>query len=170
MADSFSYDNYNFKRNLLFTGPTGTGKTWKATEILGKFDGGDTHKDIWTYKIKDAKFKQYVKNNMLNLRPPQDYVNSVILYPLEMMLRAKVLLFDDVGVSDVTDAYLRDFTYIIDERIEKGLTTIFTTNLKKEELKEKLNERILSRLLFNTDVVVFTGKDRRLDTTKYFKN
>jgi DNA replication protein DnaC len=78
------------------------------------------------------------------------------------------LLFDDLGVSDVTEAYLRDFTYMIDERIEKGLITIFTTNLKKSELQEKLNERIVSRVLFNTDVVVFSGEDQRLKTTQYY--
>jgi hypothetical protein len=36
-------------------------------------------------------------------------------------------------------------------------------------LKDKLNERITSRLLFNADVVVFRWKDRRLDTTNYFE-
>lgn len=105
---------------------------------------------------------------MLYLRPPLEWQSSYKNYPLEIMLRVKVLLYDDIGVSDVSDAYLRDFTYIIDERIKKGLTTIFTTNLKKEELKQKLNERIVSRILFNTDVIIFNGEDKRLNTTKYF--
>lgn len=168
--ENFKFDKYDFKRNLLFTWPTGTWKTYKAKFILKDFKNDKIHDKLLTYNISDAEFKQFVKSNMLYLRKPEDYLASITIYPLEMMLRAGVLLFDDIGVSDVTDAYLRDFTYIIDKRIDKGLTTIFTTNLKKSELKEKLNERIVSRILFNTDVIVFTGEDRRLKTTKYFNN
>jgi hypothetical protein len=36
-------------------------------------------------------------------------------------------------------------------------------------LNKKLNERIVNRVLFNTDVVVFTWDDKRLATTKYFQ-
>jgi DNA replication protein DnaC len=46
--------------------------------------------------------------------------------------------------------------------------TIYTTNLTKDELQKKLNERIVSRMLYNTDVVVFKGDDLRLKTTQYF--
>jgi len=165
----FSVENYDYKRNLLFTGPTGTGKTFTAEGILKKFPGEGVHEKIRTYSVSDAKFKQFVKSNMLTLRKPEDYKSGLDNYPLEMMLRVKVLLYDDIGVSDTSEAYLRDFTFIIDERIKKGLTTIFTTNLKQDELKEKLNERIVSRILFNTDVIVMDGKDRRSETTNYFK-
>lgn len=109
-----------------------------------------------------------VKSNLLILRSAQEWQSSLAEYPLELMLRVKVLLYDDIGVSDVSEAYLRDFTYIIDERIKKGLTTIFTTNLKRDELKAKLNERIVSRILFNTDVIIFDGEDRRLKTTNFY--
>ena len=107
---------------------------------------------------------------MLNLRKPADFQNSIELYPLEMMLKAKVLLFDDIGVSDISDVYLRDLTFLLDERIDKNLITIFTTNLSQKELEEKLNARIVSRILFNADVIAFEGEDRRLKTTKYFTN
>jgi len=161
-------ENYDFKRNLLFCWPTWVGKTYKAEELIKKFAKNKESK-LATYSMTDARFKQMVKSNMLTLRPPIEWQSSLTQYPLEMMLRAKVLLYDDLWVSDVTEAYLRDFTFIIDERIKKGLPTIFTTNLNKAELQEKLNERIVSRALYNTDVVVFKWEDRRLATTKYYE-
>ena len=165
---NFNFESFDFKRNLLFSGPTGVGKTFRAKEILSKFSDPNKHEKLQTYNISDAKFKQLIKSNQLILRKPDEYTNSIESYPLEMMLRVGVLMYDDIGVSDVSDAYLRDLTFILDERIEKNLINIFTTNLKSQELKERLNERILSRILLNTDVVVFTGKDRRLQNTNYF--
>ncbi|ATU04885.1 hypothetical protein BKN14_00305 [Candidatus Gracilibacteria bacterium HOT-871] len=166
--EKFNLEKYDFKRNLLFSGKPGVGKTYLAREILQKYKSRRYEKILDKYEISDAYFKQLVKTNSLKLRLPEDYAVSLEFYPLEIMMRCEVLLYDDVGVSDVTEAYLRDFTFILDERKKRGLVTIFTTNLKKVELQEKLNERIVSRLLDDCDVVVFSGEDRRQKTTRYF--
>lgn len=170
-TEKFDFENYDFKRSLLLCGPTGTGKTWKAEkELLPKYIRSLKEPNkLAVYQTTDAYFKQMVKSNMLCLRSPEDWQTSFTMYPLEMMLRCWVLLYDDIGVSDVSDAYLRDLTFVLDERIKKGLPVIYTTNLTKEELQKKLNERIVSRVLFNTDVVVFKWEDKRLATTKYFE-
>lgn len=170
-TNKFQFENYDFKRSLLLCGPTGTGKTYTATWLLKKFAStcNDPRSKLSTYNITDAYFKQMVKSNMLVLRPPIEWQSSIQQYPLEVMLRTQVLLYDDIWVSDTSEAYLRDFTFILDERIKKGLPTIFTTNLTKDEMIKKLNERIVSRVLFNTDVVVFKWDDKRLATTKYFE-
>ena len=164
----YDISKHDYTRSLLFTWPTGVGKTYTAKKLLDKFND-DPNDKLATYHVSDAKFKQMVKSNLLFLRKPTDRQCSLMSYPLEVMTRCKLLLYDDVWVSDVTEAYLRDLTYILDERIEKKLTTIFTTNLSKKELEAKLNQRILSRLLFNTDVVVFKWEDRREATTRMYE-
>lgn len=167
--DKFDLKKYDYKRSLVFCGPTGVGKTYTANDLLANFQVWENEEyPLKKYSISDAYFKQMVKSNMLVLRKHEDWMDKITNYPLEMMLKCALLLYDDLGVSDVSDAYLRDFTFIVDERIKKGLPTIFTTNLTKDELQQKLNERLVSRVLYNTDVVVFTGEDRRLPTTKYF--
>lgn len=162
--------DYDFKRSLLLCWPTWVGKTYEATKLLEKFKLDQDWKDnpLITYSISDGKFKQMVKSNMLHLRTPKERQTSYKFFPLEILLRTKLLLYDDLWVSDVTDAYLRDLTYILDERIKKWLPTIYTSNLNKEELSQKLNERIVSRVLWNTDVIVFNGEDKRLQTTNYY--
>lgn len=166
--EKIDLEKYDYKRNLLFTWPTGTGKTTKAKELLKKTHNPEIHEKLQKYFITDSEFKQLVKNNSLSLRKPTETWSNIESYPMEMMIRSWVLLYDDIGVSDATEPYLRDLTYILDKRIDRKLPTIFTTNLKKDELKEKLNERIVSRILYNTDVVIFQGDDRRLETTRYF--
>ena len=165
----YNFTSYKFDRNLLFCWATGVGKTYKAEELLKRYRK-DNKSPLATYSTIDAYFKQMVKSNKLMFRKPEDWQVPIKEYPLEVMLKCKILLFDDIWVADTTDAYLRDFTFILDERLKNWLTTIFTTNLQKKDLDKKLNERIVSRLLYNTDVVVFNGNDRRLETTQYFEN
>ena len=169
----FDFKNYDFKRSLILCGPTWVGKTMTATALINKYKkqskSEKSSEKFVAYNISDAYFKQMVKSNMLYLRPPIEWQSSLDQYPLEIMLHTELLLYDDLWVSDISDAYLRDFTFVLDERIKKGLPTIFTTNLNKDELQKKLNERIVSRVLFNTDVVVFKWEDKRLATTKYFE-
>ena len=169
VKEKFDFKNYDFKRNLLFCWKPWIWKTFLAKKILEKFEDKNLHNLLKKYSITDAYFKQLVKTNALVLRKPEDFSASLEFYPLELMTRCKIMLYDDIWVSDVTDAYLRDLTFILDTRLEKWLVTIFTTNLTWKELKEKLNERIFSRLLCNCDVITMQWEDRRLQTTRYFE-
>lgn len=166
--EKYNFENYDFKRNLLFSWSVWIWKTYQARQILKKYKNENRDPRIWNYELTDAYFKQLVKSNLLQLRAPEEYWTSIELYPLEMMIRVDVLLYDDLWVSDTSEAYLRDLTFILDERIKKNLITIFTTNLKKSELKEKLNERIVSRILYNCDVIIMQWDDKRAVTTNYF--
>ena len=50
---------------------------------------------------------------------------------------------------------------IINTRVGAGLSTIYTSNLSPEELKEGLGDRISSRVLGSSGVIEITGADRR---------
>jgi hypothetical protein len=54
---------------------------------LKKYNNPAINEKLQTYKITDAKFKQMVKSNMLNLRKTDEWQTSINLFPLEMMLR-----------------------------------------------------------------------------------
>ena len=110
--EKFDFNSYGYKRNILLTWPTGVGKTHQAKELLKIFKDPTKHEKLQKYAITDAKFKQLVKSNQLTLRKPEEYNSNIENYPLEMMIRAWILLYDDIGVSDTTEAYLRDLTYI----------------------------------------------------------
>ena len=167
--EQYNFNEYAFDRNLILSGPTGVGKTFIAKKLFAKYTNPEVNKKLEKFWISDAKLKQLVKSNQLKMRSPDEYNIDLQHFPLELMIRAQVLVYDDIWVSDVSEAYLRDFTFILDERADRWLTTIFTTNLKREELETKLNQRVVSRMLHNWDVVALSGPDRRKENTRIFK-
>jgi len=169
--EKIKLNDYKFDRWLIFCWPTGTWKTYLAEQLLDRYlswiEEDKKTKFDWKF-VSDWMFKQLVKSNQLTLRGQKDREIPLNKYPLEVMIRSKVLVYDDIWVSDASDAYVRDLTFVLDERISKWFITIFTTNLSKEELQNKLNERIVSRMLYNSDIIIFTWDDKRLATTKIY--
>ncbi len=58
----------------------------------------------------------------------------------------ELLVLDDLGAEKTTDYSLTSLYMIIDERINNFKRTIITTNLSLQELEEKMDARVASRL------------------------
>lgn len=159
----------NLGKNFVLSGPVWVWKTYLAKEIvkLLKSKKKGDFENLREYFITDSKFKQLVKSNSLIMRKPEEWTLTPTLFPLEMMIKSDFLIYDDVWTSDTTPAYLRDLLFVIDERFEKK-QTIYTTNLTFKEIKEKLWERISSRMLYNSCVISMNGEDRRKTTTLFY--
>jgi DNA replication protein DnaC len=61
-------------------------------------------------------------------------------------LQLKILVLDDLGAEKTTDYSLTSLYMVIDGRINNMKRTIVTTNLSLEELEEKMDARVASRL------------------------
>ena len=157
------FETFDYSKNIVICWPVWVGKTHQALTLLKKYQWKPEREKAWSYKISDARFKELVGSQQMGHRPNDG--GSYDRYPLDMLILSDIILFDDIGVTDTTDAYLRKLTYILDERAEKWKKHIFTTNLSEQELKTKLNERIVSRIMHNATVVVMTWPDRRRDST-----
>ena len=75
-----------------------------------------------------------------------------------------VLMLDDLG----SEPLIRNITIevlfnLINERLIRGRSTVISTNLKLEELRERYTERIVSRISDPATSLVITleGKDLR---------
>lgn len=161
--EKFDFSKYDYSRNLLIFGPKWVGKSYQAQKLFDAFDSPSK------YYIKDGMFKKHVESNNLWLRSPMDWQTWITFYPMEMMIKSKLLFFDDLWVSDGSEAYIKNLTFMLDERIEKWLKTIFTTNLSMTEIEKKLDERIASRLLLDTDIIIMKWEDRRKATSKVYE-
>ncbi|MCD7731319.1 MAG: ATP-binding protein [Oscillospiraceae bacterium] len=80
---------------------------------------------------------------------------------MNLIINAELLILDDLG-SEFNTAFYESATYnIINSRINLGLPTIINTNLTIEELQEKYNDRIISRIFGVFRTLYLTGEDIR---------
>ncbi len=140
-------------RGLFLTGNIGTGKTHLAAGIVD-----------YIARIKKRKISCQIA-----------YITSVdLLAQIRMSFNTKgqdivgyfeeadLLIIDDLGVEKVTD-WVNEILYkIIDHRYNELKPTIFITNLKEDEIKEKIGERVTSRIFEMCKGIEFTGKDYRI--------
>lgn len=137
---------------LLFSGETGTGKTFISKSFL----------------------KTYILNNNLGLFIPSFNLNEELRKyhidfsqnkSLNRYIEPDLLVIEDLGTENIFNNITSEYLLIIlNERQEKNKLTLFTTNLTLNDIKERYNERFLSRLLDKNISLKynFKGKDIRL--------
>lgn len=82
---------------------------------------------------------------------------------LEELMHAPALVLDDMGVERPTEAVLEGLYTIVDHwYANKRPHLIVTSNLSPDELSQRLDDRIASRLVGLCRVIEITGDDRRL--------
>ncbi len=142
----------DFKKNLIYlAGPTGVGKTHLVRCMANALiERGKLVKIATAYQI-NQDFKTFSKT--FN----DDILNAYI--------QTEVLFIDDLGTEpqyrNVTQEH---FYLLINERKMKHLPTIITSNLSMEDVKERYDERIFSRIADReTSITIYLdGEDRRL--------
>lgn len=80
---------------------------------------------------------------------------------LELLLNADLVILDDLGSEYDTSFYVSTIYNIINTRLNKGLPTIISTNLSPQEIENKYDARLISRLFAMYDYLKFMGSDIR---------
>lgn len=139
------------KKNLLFTGPTGTGKTFLSSCIAKEFlDSGhfvlyQTATRISNI-IDDAKFRHEESEH-------GEY--------LSLIRNCDLLIIDDLG-TEYSFGYPQSQLFdILETRMISGKRTVISTNMDLNELNQKYSPRLVSRILGNYEIFVFRGDDLR---------
>jgi len=81
---------------------------------------------------------------------------------LEKYLKPRMLVLDDLGAGSLSDHERRITLDVFDDRLNACLPTITTTNWSLEEIGQKMDDRIASRLS-SFLAIELTGTDRRLE-------
>ena len=132
-------------RNLILVGPVGVGKTHAAIAAC---------RPLWVDGV-DVEFWP-VGKLLDELRPggPEG--------ELDRLTKVPVLIIDDVGSERATDWTAERMYGLVNQRWLTTLPIVATSNLAREDLIEKLGERVYSRLTGDGAVGVrLTGDDRR---------
>lgn len=143
----------NREGNLYLWGKqTGTGKSHLAG---ASYRYSCIEKRSWGYFWKPSALLRYMR--VLDSEEQEKR--------LEKLIKAPILVIDDLGIGNVTDFSLQILYEIVDGRWmneSKGL--IITANLSLDDLAKKLDDdRLPSRIAGMCDVIELKGKDRRIN-------
>ena len=148
--------------NFFFFGANpGTGKTFNASVLLNHYIYKTCLTNRFDFETPLALYIVYADlMDDLRYRRDLDRVQDT----LEMVNKVPLLLLDDIGSGTNSD-FTRDQTYlIINNRLNNGLSTVYTSNLTVSELSkpENLGVRNTSRILNYAVGQEFKGVDRRI--------
>ncbi len=85
---------------------------------------------------------------------------------LEKYTEVPVLFIDDLGVERLTERVIKQYYRIIDHRMNNLMTTVFTSNVPIDRIKEILGDRIASRLELAQEIK-FPKKDLRKELNSH---
>jgi len=146
-VNEFAANPFGF---FLISGKNGNGKTFTAEAIYGKFYHPCGDNMFWNQadlKMKwQSVYSQYGSTD----------------YFLNEIVKAPLLVLDDIGTSRPTEAFM-EFLYIIaDKRYKLRNTngTIVTTNLNSKSMGEMFGDAFVSRVASGR-CIRFDGEDRR---------
>ncbi len=128
-ADEFPDVKY---RDILLTGGTGLGKTFLMRAMAERLiERGKNVLLVSAYTFLQMARKSYFEAE-----------NGV-----RELMEVPVLMLDDLGSEPLMqNITIEQLFYLINERQIKGLSTVISTNLQLQQLRERYSERVASRL------------------------
>lgn len=155
----------SMKKGLYISGDRGTGKTHLAVALMREhlknmrmlYNGSE-------YRINLNMIPVFISVPELLLEIRQSYSNggSSEKEIIDKYTVRDFLVMDDLGVEKSTDWSLQILYIIIDRRYREEKRTIITSNLSLDDLADKLDDRIASRIAGMCVLVPMKGSDRRL--------
>ena len=138
--------------NLLFYGATGVGKTFLTHCIAKKLlDTSHTVLYLTSLQLFDILERNKFRHEDISTS------NEQIAY----MLQSDLLIIDDLGAELVNGFTSSQLYYFIEERHINHKSTIISTNLSFQELRDRYSERIFSRFIGFYHFFLIIGDDIR---------
>jgi DNA replication protein DnaC len=156
-------------RGLYLQGKAGRGKSFIASAILCASITAQLRANIPQEKI--AKHLHFVGANELICEIRSSFGSAhhasrdakTDIDIIDQYSNYDVLVLDDLGVNKPTEFVIQVFDMIVDFRYKsRGRKTIITSNLTLNELAEKYDDRIASRIAGMCEVLEVVGEDRRM--------
>ncbi len=140
-------------KGLFFTGAVGSGKTYLACAIARELTvRGDNYLfqsvPVLLQKIRQTFGKASKEDEYRLIRRYSDVA---------------CLILDDLGSEKQSDFSLDRLYVIIDYRYSEMMPTIITSNFSLDEMKEKIHDRIASRLAEMCENIEFPETDLRIE-------
>ncbi|MBR6536274.1 MAG: ATP-binding protein [Lachnospiraceae bacterium] len=140
-------------RSVLIYGNTGVGKTF-LTNCIAKALLDTAHHVV--YLTSHALFEAFEAHRFDHGEQPEQ--SSLYHY----IFHSDLLIIDDLG-TELSNSFTNSMLYTcINERQLHGKSTVISTNLSLEQLRDRYSERIFSRITGNYTLWKLIGKDIRV--------
>lgn len=145
-------DTFDVKKNNLFLyGDTGVGKTFLSHCIA---------KELIERSYSVIYFSAFALFDTLAKSRFDKEIDAKSMN--EYIIDCDLLIVDDLG-TELTNAFITsEFFFCINERILLNKSTIISTNLALDSLRDLYTERTFSRITSNYTILKLTGEDIRL--------
>lgn len=135
----------------------GNGKTAWSIRLIQSYLNAIWHKcdlNCKTLFINVPRFLLALKDNITDK-------NEYIQHIKKHVLDADLVVWDEIATKAATQFEHENLLSLINTRIDFNKSNIYTSNLSPEEIKERLGERLYSRIVnLSTDIELF-GSDKR---------
>ena len=145
-------------QNVLLLGQNGTGKTFLLSACANLCaDLGKSVLFLTAYNLNSLFLECHLSDFS---------TNKTIL---DNLLDTDALVIDDLGTEITYRSVTAEYLFaLINERIARGKQTFVSTNLSLQDIREKYDERIFSRLVDQkiTFVAKLEGNDKRISSSR----
>lgn len=139
--------------NLLFYGTVGTGKSFLSGCIAKELiESG--HSVIY---FSAAGLFETLSRNMFDYKNKED-----VLSFHEDLYGCDLLIIDDLGTEYTNNVAVSVFFSLLNQRCLGKKSTIISTNLSLEDLRNRYSDRVFSRITNQYTICKFTGSDIRM--------
>lgn len=128
----------DFEQGLLLMGPCGVGKTHLAVAALKQIVSRG-HSGIF------YDYRELLKQIQDSYNPESQSTEMSVLEPV---LKADVVLLDDIGAGKSSDWVRETVGHILNTRYNEKRATIMTTNYLDKELADRMREQPSARIVF----------------------
>lgn len=147
---------------FVFLGSVGTGKTYLCSSICNAWEEKQQQlrqeNTRWYdyYYTNENEFMRRIKKTMTNGGDPEEFIEG-------LTDSNQLFIYDDFASSIQMTEWKQDMLYaFIEQRYNKGLATIITSNLFAKDLKSTFHPRLVSRIFDSKhSIVELNGDDRR---------
>ena len=140
--------SFEGRKNLLIYGTTGTGKTF-LSHCIAK-DALD--KGLTVIYLTAPEFIDIASDSEFNHKDG----------PFRNVMESALLIIDDLGTELINSFVISAVYRIINERLLSERRTVISTNLFPSDIAEHYNERVLSRIAGNYQLIRMVGPDLRI--------
>ena len=138
--------------NILFTGSTGVGKTF-LTNCIAK-EAMDSYYSVLYLSANDL-FEVFSKNRF------ESRSEEEIRDTYQSILECDLLIIDDLGTEINNSFTSSQLFYCINDRLASSRSTIISTNLSVNMLRDNYTDRVTSRIISGYRIIPLYGEDLR---------